>query len=93
MLQYLRLFGKQAELYEELKIHSRMQKEFIDVAAHERLDPIQPILGLTEILRSKMREDDEKQNKLLDAVIRNAKRLKPNPPDADWKLQKSRVNH
>ena len=52
-----------------------MQKEFIDVAAHELRTPIQPILGLTEILRSKMREDDDEQNKLLDAVIRNAKRL------------------
>ena len=36
-----------------------MQKEFIDVAAHELRTPIQPILGLTEILRSKMREDDD----------------------------------
>ena len=77
-LSYASIFEtlwKQAELYEELKIHSRMQKEFIDVAAHELRTPIQPILGLTEILRSKMREDDEEQNKLLDAVIRNAKRL------------------
>ena len=62
-------------MYEDLKIHSRMQKEFIDVAAHELRTPIQPILGLTEILRSKTREDDDEQNKLLDAVIRNAKRL------------------
>jgi two-component system sensor histidine kinase VicK len=52
-----------------------MQKEFIDLAAHELRTPIQPILGLTEILRSKMREDDNEQNKLQDAVIRNAKRL------------------
>ena len=77
-LSYASIFEtlwKQAELYEELKIHSRMQKEFIDVAAHELRTPIQPILGLAEILRSKMREDDEEQNKLLDAVIRNAKRL------------------
>ena len=77
-LSYASIFEtlwKQAELYEELKIHSRMQKEFIDVAAHELRTPIQPILGLTEILRSKTREDDDEQNKLLDAVIRNAKRL------------------
>ena len=77
-LSYASIFEtlwKQAELYEDLKIHSRMQKEFIDVAAHELRTPIQPILGLTEILRSKTREDDDEQNKLLDAVIRNAKRL------------------
>jgi signal transduction histidine kinase len=28
-----------------------MQKEFINIAAHELRNPIQPILGLTEIVR------------------------------------------
>ena len=31
---------------EQLKIHDKMQKEFINVAAHELRTPIQPILGL-----------------------------------------------
>jgi two-component system, OmpR family, sensor histidine kinase VicK len=77
-LSYASIFEslwKQSELYEQLKVHSRMQKEFINIAAHELRTPIQPILGLTEILRSKIREGDDEQNKLLDAVIRNAKRL------------------
>jgi signal transduction histidine kinase len=30
-----------------------MQQEFINVAAHELRTPMQPILGLTDILRSK----------------------------------------
>jgi len=31
-----------------------MQKEFVNIAAHEIRTPIQPILGLTVALRSKM---------------------------------------
>ena len=37
---------KQTELYEQLKVNDKMQKEFINVAAHELRTPIQPILGL-----------------------------------------------
>ena len=36
----------------QLRIHDRMQKEFIDITAHELRTPIQPILGLTDILLS-----------------------------------------
>ena len=71
---------KQTELYEDikkaheqLKMHDIMQKEFINIAAHELRTPIQPILGLTELLRSQI--IDVKQRELLDITIRNAKRL------------------
>jgi len=50
-----------------------MQKEFIGIAAHELRNPIQPILGLAEIVKSKI--DDSKQSELLDVIIRNAKRM------------------
>ena len=33
-----------------------MQKEFINLAAHELRIPIQPILGLTEIVSSKIKD-------------------------------------
>jgi two-component system, OmpR family, sensor histidine kinase VicK len=39
-----------AEANEQLKIHARMQREFIDVAAHELRTPIQSILGYAELL-------------------------------------------
>ena len=53
-----------------------MHKEFIDVAAHELRNPIQPILGLTEVLRNIKKEaPNSGQEDLLDAIIRNAKRL------------------
>ncbi|MDQ6865409.1 MAG: HAMP domain-containing histidine kinase, partial [Thermoproteota archaeon] len=64
---------KQNELYEQLKIHDKMQHEFINVAAHELRTPIQPIIGLTEMLRSQIK--DIKQLELLEVTIRNAKRL------------------
>jgi signal transduction histidine kinase len=53
-----------------------MHKEFINVAAHELRNPIQPILGLTEVLRAIKKEStNTRQEDLLDAIIRNAKRL------------------
>jgi len=39
---------------EQLRERDRMQNEFINIAAHEMRTPIQPILGLSEIMREKM---------------------------------------
>ncbi|HEY5630791.1 MAG TPA: HAMP domain-containing sensor histidine kinase, partial [Nitrososphaeraceae archaeon] len=64
---------KQTELYEGLKEVDRLKDEFINVAAHELRTPIQPILGLSSILRSQT--NDSKQQQLLDVIVRNAKRL------------------
>ena len=60
--------------YEKVKESEKMQKEFINIAAHELRTPIQPILGLTEAIYSKVK--DEKQLEILEVIIRNAKRLK-----------------
>ena len=68
------LYDQLKEAHERLKIHDKMQKEFINIAAHELSTPIQPIIGLSEILRSK-KGDIEQYKELLDAIIRNAKRL------------------
>jgi signal transduction histidine kinase len=69
---------------EELKSKDQLKNEFINIAAHELRAPIQPILGLAELLRrrksgggvpdincSTSKEDVEQ----LDIIIRNAKRL------------------
>ena len=70
----------QSELYlqvkeanEQLKIHDKIMNEFINVASHELRTPIQPILGISRVLRSKIKNDE--QLALLDIIIRNAKRL------------------
>jgi signal transduction histidine kinase len=60
-------------LNEELRRVGKIEREFINIASHELRNPIQPILGLTEVLRSKIKEPE--QQELLDVTIRNAKRL------------------
>ena len=59
--------------YLRLKESEKMKSEFINVASHELRTPIQPILGLSEILRPNIQ--DKQQREYLDVVIRNAKRL------------------
>jgi signal transduction histidine kinase len=59
---------------EQLNIHDKMQKEFINITAHELRTPIQPILVLTEYIRN--RAKDKEQIELLDIIIKNSKRLK-----------------
>src|SRR5215813_14246034 len=76
VLSYVSIFEnlwKETELYEQLKYQDKMQKEFINIAAHELKTPIQPILGITQLLRSQIK--DVKQQALLEITIRNAKRL------------------
>jgi signal transduction histidine kinase len=80
------LTKKLKDANEELKYNDRLKDEFINVAAHELRSPIQPILGLSEFLRSnKGRENSssnsaamslEKEEELLDVIVRNSKRLR-----------------
>jgi two-component system, OmpR family, sensor histidine kinase VicK len=70
------LIERVTKLSEELKYQENMHRQFINVAAHELRSPIQPILGLAEILRSRKERETEKQDELLAIIIRNAKRLK-----------------
>ena len=65
---------KQGELYEQLKAYSAMQREFINIAAHELRTPIQPILGLSQVLLSE-KMDRERTEDLLLVITRNAERL------------------
>jgi two-component system, OmpR family, sensor histidine kinase VicK len=66
------------EANEQLNIHDKIQSDFINIAAHELRTPIQPILGLSEVLRSKLRHTGRgvgEGQEILDIIIRNAKRL------------------
>jgi two-component system, OmpR family, sensor histidine kinase VicK len=76
VLSYVSIFEslwRQTELYEQLKIHDKMQKEFINITAHELRTPVQSLLVLTEVLYSKIKDIEE--HKLLDSTIKSAKRL------------------
>jgi len=75
VLSYVAIFESlwiQSYLSEQLKNHDKAQKEFINLAAHELRTPIQPVLGLAQLLRSKT--IDVEQQELLEVIIRNAKR-------------------
>ena len=66
-----------ASANERLKLHDKMQQEFINVAAHELRTPVQPILSIVGVLRStKGHIDKDKLDNSIDLIDRNAKRLK-----------------
>ncbi len=60
--------------YEKLKESDKMQKEFINIAAHELRTPIQPILGLSDIMLSHTMEGTLGRN-MAEIIFRNARRL------------------
>jgi two-component system, OmpR family, sensor histidine kinase VicK len=81
-IQLANLYKQVTATNEQMKTSSNMQKEFINVAAHELRAPIQPILGLAEVLRQQNQQPDNKEdqmysenNELLNVIIRNARRL------------------
>ncbi|MGI0044016.1 MAG: hypothetical protein ACRD47_09920, partial [Nitrososphaeraceae archaeon] len=49
------------QLAEQLKNQGRIKNDFLNVAAHELRAPIQPILGLAEVLRSKKKPNTGEQ--------------------------------
>jgi signal transduction histidine kinase len=62
-------------LLEEIKRRENIERDFISMAAHELRAPIQPVLGLAQILQSKKNVDTKEQEELLSVIIRNARRL------------------
>jgi len=69
------LLWNERALVEELKRADKMQKEFINVAAHELRTPIQPIIVLINILLSKKGNIVTHHEEILNVINRNAKRL------------------
>lgn len=59
------------EANEQLTVHDKLQREFINIAAHELRTPLQPILGLSQILESQFGERSEEMK----VIARNARRL------------------
>lgn len=59
------------ETNKKLTYHDKLQKEFIDIAAHEFRTPIQSVLGYSEMIQTNLKNFDQ----YFDKIIRNAKRL------------------
>jgi two-component system sensor histidine kinase VicK len=74
VISYISIFEslwKQVELYEQLKVHDKMQKEFINIASHEMKTPTQAIIGYSDL----MQRHPEKREEMTQAISRNALRL------------------
>jgi signal transduction histidine kinase len=61
------------EANEQLKVHDKMQKEFINIAAHELRTPTQAILGYSELMEQ---ANPQEVKVAAAAILRNADRLK-----------------
>ena len=70
---FFELLWNEYTRFDALKKSDKMKDEFINIAAHELRTPIQPILGLSQILYSKI--IDKEQRELVEVILRNAKRL------------------
>jgi signal transduction histidine kinase len=66
-----------ASANKQLEIHDNMQKEFINVAAHELRTPIMPILGEAELIENDISDNESARisREQISSIIRNAKRL------------------
>jgi two-component system sensor histidine kinase VicK len=74
VLSYVSIFEnllKQVTIYEKLKMHDRMQAEFINIASHELRTPTQAILSYSELLQ----RHPERKEEMIKAINRNAERL------------------
>ena len=64
---------------EQLMSHDRLQREFINIAAHELRTPVQPLLGVAEVLESQFADGNKKEISItkpeVDMLLRNARRL------------------
>ena len=77
VMSYVSIFeglSIQGELNKQLKAHSLMQEEFINIAAHELRTPTQAILGYSE-LAMESEELKETELNLLRPIHNNAERL------------------
>ena len=73
---------------EQLKVQENMQKEFINIAAHELRTPTQSITGYSELLAS----DPENGIQYANPILRNAKKLQRLSEDI-LTSQELKVNH
>ena len=64
----------QAELYDKLKVQDRLQKEFINIAAHELRNPVQSLLGYSDILMNTTGNIESYSNFIV-TINQNTKRL------------------
>lgn len=102
VLSYVSIFEAlwiQTVLYEQLKEHERMEKEFIDIAAHELRTPLQPIISYNALaLKNKIHKDVAMR--VIDRQARRLQKLATDLLEASriesgnltYKIQKIKIN-
>jgi signal transduction histidine kinase/CheY-like chemotaxis protein len=68
------MLWKLTETLQKITTSDKVKEDFVNICAHELRSPIQPILGLSILVKNKI--TDAHQREILDVIIRNAKRLK-----------------
>ena len=63
----------QTKLIQNVKDSVSLQKEFVNLAAHELRNPIQPILGLSKFVLDNIKDDEQKE--MLNIIVKNATKL------------------
>jgi two-component system, OmpR family, sensor histidine kinase VicK len=74
VMSYVSIFEslwEQVQLYQQLKAHDKMQKEFINMASHEMKTPTQAIVGYSDLIQ----KHPERREEMIQAISRNAIRL------------------
>jgi len=75
---FFELLWNERTTNEQFKLSDKMQREFINIAAHELRTPAQSILGYAELIREDMmrkQPTNVESIEAIDAIHRNAKRL------------------
>jgi signal transduction histidine kinase len=102
VLSYISIFEalwNQTELYEQLKEHEKMEKEFIDIAAHELRTPLQPIISYNALALKNQIDKDEAM-RVIDKQARRLRKLatdllntsKIESGNLTYTIQKVRIN-
>src|SRR5215208_4504216 len=77
---FFELVWQSHEINEKLQEADKVQKEFINIAAHELRTPIVPILNLAELVYSNVKErqpelQEKEMLEMLEIILRNANKL------------------
>jgi signal transduction histidine kinase len=102
VLSYASIFEAlwiQTKLYEQLKEHERMEKEFIDIAAHELRTPLQPIISYNALALKNLIDKDEAM-RVIDKQARRLQKLATDLLAASriesgnltYKMEKTKIN-
>ena len=68
------MLWKLTETMQKITNSDKVREDFVNICAHELRSPIQPILGLSILVKNKI--TDANQREILDVIIRNTQRLK-----------------